>query len=54
MQASNLLIIVSDQHNRNTLGCSGHPLAQTPSLDRLVPLVASGPASLRASALRRL
>jgi choline-sulfatase len=35
MQAKNLLIIMSDQHNRNTLGCYGHPLVETPALDRL-------------------
>jgi hypothetical protein len=34
MRARNLLIIMSDQHNRNTLGCYGHPLVETPSLDR--------------------
>jgi len=35
MQAKNLLIIMSDQHNRNTLGCYGHPIVHTPNLDGL-------------------
>lgn len=35
MQPTNLLYILSDQHNRNLLGCYGHPLVQTPNLDRL-------------------
>jgi choline-sulfatase len=35
MKAKNLLIIMSDQHSRGMLGCYGHPVAWTPSLDRL-------------------
>ena len=35
MQPTNLLYILSDQHNRDVLGCYGHPLVQTPHLDRL-------------------
>src|SRR5437660_1599401 len=35
MQPQNLLIIMSDQHSRNTMGCYGHPLVRTPNLDRL-------------------
>jgi choline-sulfatase len=35
MQARNLLIIMSDQHNRSMMGCYGHPLIRTPNLDRL-------------------
>lgn len=35
MQPTNLLYILSDQHNRNLLGCYGHPVVQTPHLDRL-------------------
>ena len=31
----NLLFILSDQHNRDTLGCYGHPLVETPCLDAL-------------------
>ncbi len=35
MQPTNLLFILSDQHNRNMAGCYGHPVVQTPHLDRL-------------------
>lgn len=35
MEPTNLLFILSDQHNRNVLGCYGDPMVQTPHLDRL-------------------
>jgi choline-sulfatase len=35
MKAQNLLIIMSDQHSRSMMGCYGHPVVQTPNLDRL-------------------
>ena len=35
MKAQNLLIIMSDQHNRRLLGSYGHPIVSTPNLDRL-------------------
>ena len=35
MPPTNLLYLISDQHNRNLLGCYGHPVVQTPNLDRL-------------------
>jgi choline-sulfatase len=35
MQPKNLLIIMSDQHSRGLMGCYGHPVVQTPNLDRL-------------------
>lgn len=35
MRAQNLLIIMSDQHSRDMMGCYGHPLMSTPNLDRL-------------------
>ena len=35
MQPMNLLFIMSDEHQRNVTGCYGHPLVQTPNLDRL-------------------
>jgi choline-sulfatase len=35
MEPRNLLIIMSDQHSRNVLGCYGHPLVRTPNLDQL-------------------
>ncbi len=31
----NLLILMSDEHSRKMSGCYGHPLVQTPNLDRL-------------------
>ena len=33
--APNLLILCSDEHARSVLGCSGNPIAVTPTLDRL-------------------
>lgn len=35
MEPMNLLIIMSDQHNRRMLGCYGHEIVKTPNLDRL-------------------
>ena len=35
MEPTNLLFIISDQHQAAAMGCAGHPLAQTPNLDRL-------------------
>ncbi|OGA51278.1 MAG: sulfatase [Betaproteobacteria bacterium RIFCSPLOWO2_12_FULL_62_13] len=35
MQPANLLFIMSDEHNKRVLGCYGHPMIKTPSLDRL-------------------
>ncbi|HMB76561.1 MAG TPA: sulfatase-like hydrolase/transferase, partial [Kiloniellaceae bacterium] len=35
MEKSNVLILCSDEHARRALGCYGHPVAQTPTLDRL-------------------
>ena len=35
MQPTNLLFIFSDQHTRRMSGCYGHPVVQTPNLDRL-------------------
>lgn len=35
MQPKNLLIIMSDQHTRALMGCSGHPIVQTPNIDGL-------------------
>lgn len=35
MQPCNLLVIMSDQHNRKMLACHGHPIVQTPHLDAL-------------------
>lgn len=35
MENSNLVIILSDQHNPRIMGCAGHPIVKTPNLDRL-------------------
>ncbi len=32
---TNLLIIISDEHRRDAMGCSGHPIVKTPHLDQL-------------------
>ena len=31
----NLLVIISDEHRRDAMGCMGHPLVKTPNLDAL-------------------
>jgi len=35
MKPTNLLFLMSDQHTRHVLGCTGNPLVRTPHLDRL-------------------
>jgi len=35
MKPANLLIIMSDQHNRRLAGCYGHDIVKTPNLDRM-------------------
>jgi choline-sulfatase len=35
VQPSNLLVLMSDQHNRQMMGCAGHPDVKTPNLDAL-------------------
>jgi choline-sulfatase len=35
VKPSNLLILMSDQHNARMLGCHGHPVVRTPNLDAL-------------------
>lgn len=35
MAAPNVLILFSDEHRRDAAGCYGHPMVQTPHLDRL-------------------
>ena len=34
-EPSNLLVLMSDQHNRLVMGCAGHPDVKTPNLDAL-------------------
>ena len=35
MRPSNLVLVMSDEHNKRVLGCHGHPMIRTPNLDRL-------------------
>ena len=35
MKPSNLVIIMSDEHNPKIMGCAGHPVIHTPNLDAL-------------------
>lgn len=35
MTRQNLLIVISDEHRRDAMGCMGHPIVQTPNLDAL-------------------
>ena len=35
MEKENLLIILSDEHNKRMLGVAGHSHVKTPNLDRL-------------------
>lgn len=34
-RAQNTVLILSDEHNRNILGCYGHPFIRTPKIDQL-------------------
>ena len=38
MNHPNILVITSDQHNKQHLGCYGHDIVQTPNLDRLAAM----------------
>ena len=35
MEPANTIIFLSDEHTREAMGCSGHPLVKTPNLDRM-------------------
>lgn len=35
MKPTNLVFIMSDEHNKRVLGCYGHSMIKTPNLDRL-------------------
>jgi choline-sulfatase len=35
MQSTNLLVIMSDEHNPKVMGASGHPIVKTPNIDAL-------------------
>jgi choline-sulfatase len=30
----NILIIISDEHRKDAMGCAGHPIVKTPNLDK--------------------
>lgn len=32
---SNFLIVISDEHRKDAMGCVGHPIVKTPNLDAL-------------------
>ncbi|MCH2248481.1 MAG: sulfatase-like hydrolase/transferase [Cognatishimia sp.] len=34
-RAPNILIIISDEHRKDAMGCAGHPIVKTPNLDAL-------------------
>ena len=34
-QHPNILIIISDEHRKDSMGCAGHPIVKTPHLDGL-------------------
>ena len=34
-KSSNLLVIMSDEHRKDAMGCIGHPQVNTPNIDRL-------------------
>ena len=35
MTPTNLIVILSDEHNKRVTGCYGHPMIKTPNLDKL-------------------
>ena len=35
MKPANLIVILSDEHNKRVTGCYGHPMIKTPNLDQL-------------------
>lgn len=35
MTQTNFLVLITDQHHADWLGCSGHPVVKTPNIDRL-------------------
>ncbi|WP_170423800.1 sulfatase-like hydrolase/transferase [Ruegeria arenilitoris] len=35
MKPTNMIVLMSDEHASNIMGCAGHPFIQTPNLDRL-------------------
>ena len=35
MKPTNLIVVLSDEHNKRVTGCYGHPMIKTPNLDKL-------------------
>src|SRR3954470_3537000 len=35
MKPTNLIVIMSDEHNPKVMGCNGHPIVKTPNIDAL-------------------
>ena len=35
MQPTNLIVIMSDEHNPKVMGCNGHAIVKTPNIDAL-------------------
>ncbi len=35
IKGNNLLVIISDEHRKDAMGCAGHPIVKTPNLDAL-------------------
>ena len=35
MTNTNFLVIISDEHRKDAMGCAGHPIVKTPNLDAL-------------------
>jgi len=35
LKATNVIVILSDEHNKRVTGCYGHPMIKTPNLDKL-------------------
>ncbi len=51
MKPTNLVVIVSDNHNRHVTGCYGHAIVKTPTLDKLAARGVRFAASYSTSAL---
>ncbi len=51
MKPTNLVVIVSDNHNRHVTGCYGHAIVRTPTLDKLAARGVRFAASYSVSAL---
>ena len=50
MKPTNLIIIMSDEHNPKVMGCNGHPLVKTPNIDALAAATCQGEVEVDVSA----